>query len=190
MLIKNMFIISGPSGVGEDSVIKGLEKYFATERVITSTTRAMRAGEFQGNPYYFISVDEFKEKIKHNLMAEYAQEYNNNFYGVTEKELIRVAQTKKVGIWKMEYKGVMTIKKKFPTIKSIYITVPSLNILRQRILKRDPNVGEEYLAERMEYTREWMKHEDIYDYKVFNKDGKLAETVEKIAKIIKNNLNG
>jgi guanylate kinase len=190
MLIKNIFIISGPSGAGEDSIITGLKEYFAIERVITTTTRAMRAGESQGNPYYFISNKEFKEKIKNNLLAEYAQEYNDNFYGVTKEELKRVAQGKKIGIWKMEYKGVITVKKEFPEIKSIYITVPSLDILRQRILKRDPNVSEKYLEERMKYTREWMKYEDIYDYKVFNKEGKLKEAIKEVAQIIEHNFNG
>ncbi len=190
MLIKNIFIISGPSGAGEDSIITGLKKYFAIERVITTTTRSMRAGESQGNPYYFISIAEFKENIRNNLLAEYAQEYNNNFYGVTKKELERVAQVKKIGIWKVEYKGVMTVKKVFSEIKSIYITVPSLAILRQRILKRDPNVSEKYLEERMKYTQEWMKYENIYDYKVYNEEGKLKKAIKEVAQIIKSNFNG
>lgn len=183
-----IFIISGPSGVGEDSVIEGLKKFFDLERIITTTTRAMRPGESMGNPYYFISQKEFKEKIIKGEMAEYAQEYNNNFYGVTKKELSRVQETGKIGIWKIEYKGVLTAKKKFPLIKSIYIAPPSLEILRKRILKRDSNVSEEYLEERMLYTQEWMKHEDIYDYKVVNEEGKLEETINKVVEFIQNNL--
>lgn len=186
--MSNIFIISGPSGAGEDSVIEGLKKILPIERAITTTTRSMRAGECQGNPYYFISQEEFKEKIAKNEFAEYAQEYNGNFYGVTKEELARIAGSKKIGIWKIEYKGVITAKKKFPEIKSIYIAAPSLEILRQRILKRDSNISEEYLNERMKYTKEWMKHEDIYDYKVVNEEGKLDETIEKVAEIIKNNI--
>lgn len=181
----NIFIISGPSGAGEDSVIEGLEKYFQIERVITTSTRSMRVGESQGKPYYFISQPEFEKKIEQDELAEYAQEYNDNFYGVTKKELERVKNSGNVGLWKIEYKGVITAKKKFPEIKSIYIAPPSLEILRQRILKRDPNVSEEYLEERMEYTKEWMKHEDVYDYKVVNEEGKLNETIEKVANVIR-----
>ncbi|HHE46042.1 MAG TPA: hypothetical protein ENL05_01715 [Candidatus Moranbacteria bacterium] len=189
MFGKNIFIISGPSGVGEDSVISGLKKYFDMERIITTTTRPKRAGETQGNPYYFISQKEFKKKIENGLMAEYAQEYNHNFYGVTKEELERVDKSQKLGIWKIEYTGVMTAKKKFPGIKSIYLTVSSPEILRKRILKRDPFESEVYLRERMEYTREWMKHENIYDYKVVNEEGKLDKTIKKIADIIKRNLD-
>lgn len=178
-----IFIISGPSGAGEDSVIKGLEKYFTIERIITTTTRVMRPGEADGRPYYFISREEFEEKIKNDELAEYAQEYNDNFYGVTKKELERVKTCGKIGLWKIEYKGVITAKKLFPEIKSIYIAPPSLEILRQRIMRRD-KVTEKYVNARMAYTEEWMKHEHIYDFKVVNEEGRLAETIKKAADII------
>jgi guanylate kinase len=181
-----IFIISGPSGVGEDSIIEGLKKHFEIEQVITSTTRSMRPGEEQGKPYYFLSRDEFEEKIKNNELAEWALQYNDNLYGVTKDELRRVEKSGKIGIWKIEYKGVMSVKNKYPEIKSIYIVPPSLEILKTRILRRDPNVSGKYLKERMAYTKEWMKHEDIYDYKVVNEEGKLDEAIEKVVEIIKN----
>jgi guanylate kinase len=183
-----IFIISGPSGAGEDSVIEGLRKHFKIERVITSTTRPMRPGESQGKPYYFLSREEFEKKIKNNELAEWAEEYNNNLYGVTKKELERVANSGRIGIWKIEYKGVMNVKEKFPEIKSIYIAPPSLEVLQERIRRRNPDVSEEYIRERMNYTQEWIKHENIYDYKVVNEEGKLEETIEKVAEIIKSQL--
>ena len=183
-----IFIISGPSGAGEDSIIKGLTDFFEIERIVTTTTRVMRTGESEGNPYYFICREEFEEKIKNNELAEYAEGYNNNFYGVTKKELERVRACGKIGIWKIEYKGVIKAKKNFPEIKSIYIAPPSLEILKQRIMRRD-NVSEEYVNERMEYTKEWMRHENIYDFKVVNEEGKLDEAIEKVANIIKNTVS-
>jgi guanylate kinase len=186
--MSKIFIVSGPSGAGEDSVIEGLRKHFDIERVITTTSRGIRAGDSEGKPYYFISRKEFEEKISLEELAEWAEQYNNNLYGVTKKELERVANSDHVGIWKIEYKGVTTVKKKFPEIKSIYIAPPSLDILRKRILRRDPNISPEYLEERIKYTEEWMKHEDIYDYKVVNEEGKLDETIAKVAEIIKKNI--
>ena len=186
--MSKIFIVSGPSGAGEDSVIEGLRNHFEIERVVTTTTRAMRPTESQGKPYYFITKEEFEENINRDKMAEWAEEYNNNFYGVTREELERVASSGCVGIWKIEYKGVITAKKKFPEIKSIYIAAPSLEILRKRILQRDSNLSQEFLAERMEYTKEWIRHEGIYDYKVVNEEGKLDETVLKVADIIRENL--
>jgi len=185
----NIFIISGPSGAGEDSVIEGLKKYLKIERVITASTRPMRAGESEDNPYRFISKKEFQEKIKRGDMAEYAQEYNGNFYGADKNELERVKNSGRIGIWKIEYKGVITAKKKYPEIKSIFIAPPSLEILEKRILQRDQDASPEYLKERKKYTEEWLKHRDIYDYKVVNEEGELEETVKKVIEIIKSNLS-
>jgi guanylate kinase len=187
--MSKIFIVSGPSGAGEDSVIEGLRKHFDIERVITTTSRSVRAGDSEGKPYYFISREEFEEKISREELAEWAEQYNNNLYGVTKKELERVVNSDRVGIWKIEYKGVTAVKNKFPEIKSIYIAPPSINILRKRILRRDPNVSPEYLEERIRYTEEWMKHEDIYDYKVVNEEGRLDETVRQVAEIIRQNMS-
>ncbi len=183
----NIFIISGPSGAGEDSIINGLEKEIFIERVITSTTREMRSGESQKNPYYFISREEFKKGIKENKFFEYAQEYNDNYYGVTFNEINRIRRGGKIGIWKIEYKGVIAAKKLMPNIKAIYIGAP-LEILEKRIKSRD-NVTEEYIKERMKYTKEWLKNKYIYDYEIENEEGKLGEAVKKTVEIIKKDAN-
>lgn len=176
-MYSNIFILSGPSGAGEDSIIDGLGKIMPIERIITTTTREPRTGESQGNPYYFITKDEFEAKIKAGEFVEYARQYNDNLYGVSRDELDRVARSGKTGIWKIEYKGVMSVKKLFPEIRSIFITVPSLDILEARIRRRD-HVSDEYIKERMEYTKEWMKHADIYDYTIINKEGRLDAAIE------------
>ncbi len=182
---KNLFIISGPSSAGEDSIIEGLRKLFPIERVITTSTRPMRPGESQGNPYWFISREKFEEGIRKDKFVEWAEQYNSNLYGVTREEIERVKNSGKVGIWKIDWKGVITAKKLYPEIKSIFVTVPSLDILENRIRRRG-GISEEYIKERMEYTKEWMKHKDIYDYEVVNKEGKLDEAIRKTSEIIKN----
>jgi len=185
MDVGNLFIVSGPSGVGEDSVIEGLKSVLPIERVVTTTTREMREGESQGNPYYFISAEEFQEKIVRGEFVEYAQEYNDNFYGVTKEEIERVANSGNIGIWKIEWRGVVTAKKLFPGIVAIFLTVSDLAVLEDRIRRRKPDVSEEYLRERMDYTREWLKHTDIYDYTVYNEENELEKAIEDIAEIIR-----
>ncbi|MFC1678407.1 hypothetical protein ACFLZ9_01570 [Patescibacteria group bacterium] len=180
---ENVFIISGPSGAGEDSVIEGLKGILPIERVITTTTRYMRDGESQGNPYYFVANAEFIKLIVNDEFFEYAQEYNGNFYGVTLKELERVSQSEKIGIWKIEYQGVITAKKKIPGIIAILINAP-LDVLGARIRNRDNHVDEEFVKARMEYTKEWLKHKDIYDHEVINEEGKLDEAIKETAEII------
>jgi len=183
----NIFILSGPSGAGEDSIISGLAKYFPIERIVTTTTRAMRVGESQGDPYWFITASEFIVRRDKGEFVEWAQQYNGNLYGVTRQEIERVQNSGKVGTWKIDYKGVIAAKKLFPEIPAIFITVPDIKVLENRIRKRD-NVSEEYIQERMEYTKEWMEHTDIYDYTVMNEDGKLAEAIAQVAKIIQNHM--
>ena len=177
-----LFIISGPSGAGEDSVIDGLKKFLPIERVITTTTRKKRSDVFSEDSYYFISKEEFEKGIAENIFFEYAQEYNNQFYGVTNKEIQRVIKSGKIGIWKIEYKGVITIKKLMPEVIAILITTPSLEVMKQRLLKRGET--EEFVRQRMDYTKEWLKHKDIYDYEVVNYEGKLDEAINEVKDII------
>jgi guanylate kinase len=185
---KNLFIISGPSGAGEDSIIKGLGKIISIEYIVTSTTRAMRVGEIDGKSYHFISKEKFKQGIEKGDFVEYAQHYNGNYYGVTKAEIGRVAATGKIGVWKIDYKGVETAKKLYPGIIAIFINTENLEVLADRIRRRG-SVTEEYIQERMEYTKEWLKHTDIYDYTVINEEGKLAKSIQKVAEIIKKHSN-
>ncbi len=180
--MRNIFIISGPSGAGEDSIIDGLAKLLPVERAITTVTRSPRTGESDGHPYYFVSLEEFRKKIADGEMAEHAQQYNGNFYGVTKKELERISASGKIGIWKIDYQGVEAAKRMFPDIIAIFITAP-LEILERRIRMRD-NLTEEYIAERMAYTKQWLEHTDIYDYQVENEQGKLDEAIRQVYAII------
>lgn len=181
--MKNVFIISGPSGAGEDSIINGISGLFPIERAITTTTRAMRPGESDGNPYYFVSEEEFRRRLGDGEFIEHAEQYNGNLYGITKEELERLEHSGKIGIWKIEYKGVETAKRLFPEIKAILISAP-MGILEERIRRRD-NPSEEFIRERMAYTEEWLKHTDIYDYTVENEQGKLNEAIAKVAEIIR-----
>ena len=178
----NLFIISGPSGAGEDSIIEGLKKLLPIERVVTTTTRKKRSDVFAEDPYYFISKEKFKKGIAEDRFFEYAREYNDQFYGVTNGEIRRVIKSDKIGIWKVEYKGVITIKKLMSEIISIFIMTPTLEDIKQRLLKRGHDKN--YIKERMAYTKEWLRHKDIYDYEVVNHEGKLDEAVEEVKEII------
>jgi guanylate kinase len=181
-MYNNLVIISGPSGAGEDSIIDGLENILPIERVVTTTTRDMRPADSEGNPYYFISTEEFESGIKNDKYFEYAKHYNGNYYGVTHKEIDRVKESDKIGIWKIDYKGVMRSKKLMPEVPAIFIIAP-LEILEKRIRARG-GVTDEYVAERMAYTKEWLRHTDIYDYTVENVQGGLDDSIEEVRQII------
>jgi guanylate kinase len=144
----------------------------------------MRPGESQGNPYHFVSQGTFQQGIDEGKFIEHAQQYNDNYYGVASEELERIGRSDKIGIWKLDYKGVMTAKEKYPDIVSILVNAPSLEILENRIRQRD-NGTDAYVRERMEYTKEWLKHTDMYDHVVVNEEGQLEKAVEETAQIIK-----
>lgn len=179
-----LFIISGPSGSGQDAVIEGLQGHFPIERVITSTTRPMRSSEAEGLPYHFIDRDAFIRRIDEHSFVEWAKEYNDEYYGVEFSELERVVATGRIAIWKMEWQGVITAKKLFPGIKAILVFAQP-EILEARLKRRD-NPSEEYLRERMRFTQEFLSHRNIYDFEVENKENCLDKTVDKVASFIRN----
>jgi guanylate kinase len=144
----------------------------------------MRPEDKAGVSYYFLSKEEFEKGIKENKFFEYALEDSGNYYGGTYAELERVKKSDDPVIWKIEYKGVLAAKKLVPNAKSIYIHIP-IELIEKRLKKRGES--EEVIAARLEYARGWYENENIFDYKVTNEEGKLDETIEKVAEIIKSN---
>jgi len=182
-----IFLISGPSGVGKDSVIEGLQPLIDFNRVITTVTRGMRPGESQGNPYYFISVDEFKKLITDDILVEWAIVFND-YRGCTKTEIDRLQALQKPIVWKVDWHGVATIKNKIPTAKAIFIEPPSVEALERRLISRGTD-SLEVIAERTTHTEEWTHPKDMYDLVVTNPDDKLAETVQSVLAYMQNQLS-
>lgn len=181
-----IFIISGPSGAGEDSVIEGLKKNREFNRVVTTVTRKPRKGEGQGNPYFFITPDEFKEMIKKDEFIEWALVYGD-YRGATKKEIERLSSLNDPVLWKVDWQGVKTIKKAIPEAVSIFITPESYEDLEKRIKERGEN-AEDTIKNRAQETKVWLEQKDIYDHTVVNKEGKLEETIKKVEEIIEKEL--
>ncbi|HLD31756.1 MAG TPA: hypothetical protein VJB37_02580 [Patescibacteria group bacterium] len=176
-------IISGPSGAGEDSVINGLRQKLSVEVAITTVTRSPRPGESEGHPYYFVTEPAFVAGVAAGEFFEYAQHYNGNWYGLSQAEMERIKQSGKIGIFKIDYHGVASMKRKLPGLKAIFLTAP-LDVLEKRIRRRS-EVTDAYVQERMAYTKEWLKHTDLYDYQVVNEEGKLEQTIIQVENIIR-----
>lgn len=181
----NLVIISGPSGSGHDSIIEGLIKRgLPIERVIVHIARPMRPTESEGKPYYFVSKKKFDLMIQNNELIEWAEVYDSK-RGATKKELERVlALINKIIIWKMDWKGTITAKKLFPDILTIMIAPPSLEALAERSRKRGQQTEAE-IQDRFNYSQEFLRHADLYDYVVVNEEGKLERTISKVMSILK-----
>src|SRR3989338_644072 len=185
--IPKIFLISSPSGGGEDSVIEGLKKYTRFNRVITTVTRPKRKGEKMGKPYYFVNEKRFKKLIDDKQFIEWARVYGD-FRGCTKGEIKRLLKINKPIIWKVDWQGVVTIKKLFPKSISIFIAPPSYQELEKRLIARGSDTLEE-IKKRKQFTKRWLTKKRIYDHIVPNPNRKLKETVKKISSIIRAHIN-
>lgn len=179
---KKIFIIYGPSGSGQDSVIEGVQKKIPVERIVTTVSRPPRTMESQGHPYYFVTRDEFEKKIHQGDLLEYVEKYLGVYYGVTTNEVERVASSGKIGIWKVDFEGARNLKKRFPELTVIFVNAP-IDSIKERIRKRD-TITEKELQARLEHIREWLP-KSIYDYKIENEEGQLEQAIEQAYQIIK-----
>lgn len=187
----NVFVITGPSGVGKDSVIDAAKKKgLDSTSMITTSTRSMRPGEAEGQPYYFVSTQEFEDKIKHGDMVEYATVYGN-YYGGTRAELERISKDDStVAIIKVDPQGARNYKQAMPdTVVTIFIEPPSLDALAERLASRATD-SQQVIDERLHIAREELQHLDQWDYRIVNEEGKLDKTAAELIGIIRQHQKG
>lgn len=176
------FIISGSSGVGKNTLLNfALEKVNGIYYLPSITTRQPREGEEQGNPYYFVSTQEFETMIDANLFLEWKKIHNGNYYG-THLPTISYALNNGYNIaTDMDVLGYRDAKNKFTdNIVSVFIMPPSLEELKNRLLLRDNNLS---LANtRLERVTMEITHKQHYDFVIINDS--LERAGEELVKII------
>ena len=162
-----LIVISGFSGAGKGTVVKGLcEKY--DYKLSISATRNPRPGEEDGREYYFKTVDEFKNLIDYNGLIEWAQ-YVDNYYGTPRKFVEDCIQQGKDVILEIEVQGAMNIKSQYPDAVMIFITTKDTCTLKNRLTGRGSET-EEVIAKRMHRAFEESAIIDNYEYIVVNDD--------------------
>jgi guanylate kinase len=178
-----VFIISGPSGVGKDSVIEELRKSFPdAQYVVTATTRPKRPGELEGIHYIFLTNDEFVERMNQNDFLENAMVYGNR-YGVPRSPIVSGLEEGRDVIIKVDVKGAATLRRLIPNTISLFLTPESMPALLERLRDRktdDPEV----LMRRFTTATAELAEVEHFDYVVFNEDGKLDDAVEQICNIV------
>lgn len=176
MLQGNLYIISAPSGAGKSSLISALLKQSNLHQMMVSvshTTRQPRPGEKEGMHYYFVSHDEFENLIEQNAFLEYAKVFGGNYYG-TSLPAIEENLAKGIDVFlDIDWQGAQQIRKKVPSVKSIFILPPSLPELERRLIGRGQD-SEEIIAERMSKAISEISHYDEYDYVIVNDDFEKA----------------
>jgi len=162
-----LMVISGPSGVGKDTLIKRLLEQDPNLRYsVSCTTRAPRPGEVDGVDYSFVSRERFQELIGEGAFLEHAV-YNGNLYGTLIERVERERQAGHDVVLKIEVKGAEQVRAKVPDAIFIFVAPPSVDELVKRQIKRNTETSEDMEARRQIATRE-MEYAARYDHVVVN----------------------
>lgn len=170
-----LVVVSGPSGAGKGTILNEVLKAPEFVYSVSATTRAPREGEVDGKHYFFITREEFENKIADSGFVEYAL-YNGNYYG-TPKDFVEknIALGKNV-ILEIEVQGAMQIKESVPDALFIFMTPESREELEKRLRERATE-NEETIAKRLAIADKEVPSALLYDFVVLNKRGKQDEAV-------------
>jgi len=178
-----VFIISGPSGVGKDSVLERLQGVLPDARyVVTATSRPMRPGEIDGVHYRFLERDQFERQIAAGDFAEHALVYEN-LYGVPKRPIVEGLAEGQHVIIKVDVKGAATLRGLIPSAVSIFLLPESMDALWHRLYYRKTETHD-VLMKRFRTACEELERVDEFDYVVFNEANKLDEALANITTII------
>ena len=168
--LHKLFVISSPSGGGKTSLINKLfedTRSMNFKKSISDTTRQKREGDINGRDYYFLSEKEFKSKIEKEGYVEYATVFGN-FYG-TSKEEIKTKYNNSNLVLELDWQGAYAVKELFDDAKLIFLVPPSLDDLKQRLIKRNLDSSIE-IENRLSEAKKEISKSEMYDYLVLNDD--------------------
>jgi guanylate kinase len=179
-----LIVISGPSGVGKDTVVQrmkelGLPFHF----VITATTRTQRPSEVDGKDYFFVTHDQFADMIEHDELIEYAIVYND-YKGIPKQQVREALASGHDVVMRLDVQGAETIRGIYPEALLIFLSTRDEQELIDRLKSRQTETPEG-LKLRIATARQELKRVDMFDYYVINADGRLEDTVEMILAIIR-----
>lgn len=178
-----LFVISGPSGSGKDTVLKEILNIMGEEAFlsVSMTTRAIRPGETDGVSYYFVDKQEFEDNIKNDCMLEYAK-YGSNYYGTPLKPVEKLLNSGKTVFLNIEVQGGANVRRLVPSVVEIFVVAPSLQEVERRLRARGTE-DESSIATRLAIARQEIAKAHDYDYIVINDD--LDTAVQDIMSIIR-----
>jgi len=178
-----LIVISGPSGVGKDTVLQRMkERNLPFHFVVTATTRPRRETEVHGKDYFFVTKDEFARMIETNELLEYAFVYND-YKGIPKQQVREALTSGKDVIMRIDVQGAATIRKLAPEALLVFLTTASEDEMVARLKARRSETSDE-LALRIATARQELKRISEFDYMVVNADFHLDETVDTLMAII------
>lgn len=186
--MNKLIIISGPSGVGKGTIIEHLKNIYKEKNKklylsVSCTTRAPREGEIEGVNYYYITENEFKNRIKKNDFLEYNIYGTGKYYGTPKSTVLKYLNNGYDVILEIDINGYKQIKSNFFSAVGIFIMPPDIDELYNRLKNRNTE-DEEIIKVRLETASKEISENYIYDHIIVNENNKSLDAAKKIYKII------
>lgn len=164
-------IVSAPSGAGKTTIVRRLmQAGLNLEFSVSAASRVPRANEVDGKDYHFMSIEEFREKIRKGELLEWQEVYKDNYYGTVKREVERIWNRGHHVLFDVDVQGGMNLKKLFPEITlSIFIMPPSIDELGNRLRLRSTET-EENISRRLEKARTEITFSEKFDKIIINDD--------------------
>ena len=164
-----LIVITAPSGAGKTSITKHLLKTFPQLAFsVSAATRQPRSYEKEGVDYYFIPLEDFKEKIQRKEFAEWEMVYDGKYYGTLKSELERIWNNDQVPLLDIDVKGAIHIQQQYPkSLLTLFIEPPSIDELKRRLRSRGTET-EESLQARINKASYELSFKDHFNYCILN----------------------
>ena len=176
-----MFVITGPSGVGKGTLIRGLrDRVPELELSVSATTRGPRPGEFDGVDYHFLTPEEFDRRVRSGDFVEHAK-YSGNRYGTLRSELERTLRDGIPVVLEIEVQGARQVREAMPDAIAVFIAPPSLEALRTRLVGRGTDTAEQ-IDERMRTAARELEAQREFAHVVVN--DRLEEATDELASVV------
>jgi guanylate kinase len=183
-----LIIFSAPSGAGKTTLVKHLlEKNLPVEFSISATSRKPRVGEVNGKDYYFLSVEDFQQKLKDAQFIEWEEVYAGNYYGTLKSEVERIWNNGHHVLFDIDVKGGVNLKKMFPeNTLAVFVMPPSVEELERRLVARSTD-DEQTIRKRVNKAVEELSYADQFDIVIVNDN--LEEAKKKVYEVVSNYIN-
>lgn len=169
---QKIVLITAPSGAGKTSITRHLLSTFAGKLAfsVSAATRQARGNEQNGVDYYFLSQEDFVNKIQHEEFVEWEMVYEGKYYGTLKAELQRIWQQGKVPVLDIDVKGAIHVEQQFPeTTLSLFIEPPSVEELKRRLMSRGTE-SEDSLRDRVNKASYELSFKHSFDHIILNND--------------------
>jgi guanylate kinase len=179
-----LFVVSGPSGAGKDTLVEGLKA--RRERLlysVSATTREPRPGEREGTDYFFLEVEEFRRRLSESAFLEW-REYNGHLYGTPRSFIQEKLRDGYDVVLKPEVNGALALKSQFPDAVLIFIVPDKFSYLRSRLEARRTETNEQ-IAARLEIAHDEFTFVRRFDYLVINEEAQPQQAVDDLEAIVR-----